>query len=209
MTKTQLKIERTKDGSFVVRFARFRLITTGHLRRQSAEVPPNTPSNYAIWQAASQYQEAEGKSGVELTDISLLGYGRNWKVRRRWIMSSPATCPPLRSGRSGHRGSPPPAPQRPRQGLSGGRFAPEVQARQARGLAVSVVRRGRARGRCPRVRRLVERLLLVRGSRRGILGLWALESIWLFWAFGFLGLLRLVPPPLSGSASKQILSGNV
>ena len=207
MTKTQPKIERTKDGLFVVRL---RQVPVNHDRTFEEAIragAPNTPSNYAIWQAASQYPKAEGKSGVELTDISLLGYGRNWESQEAVDYVITRNLPAASF----------------RQVLAIGEVHPQLHKDLGKDYLAAVSLQkcklggfvllpylwfvGDERGRCLQVRRRVERRLLVRGSRRGILGLWALESIWLFWAFGFLGLLRLVPPPLSGSASKQILSG--
>lgn len=82
MTSVRPKIEQTKDGLFVVRLPRIPVNWDRTFEEAIRAGAPNTPANYPIWQAASQYPTPAGKSGVELTDISLLGYGRNWDSQK-------------------------------------------------------------------------------------------------------------------------------
>lgn len=76
--KTQPKIEQTKDGLLVVRL--FQVLVNWDQTWEDAikAVGPNTHSWDRIWRAAKQYPRPAGKSGVELIDMSLLGYDRNW-----------------------------------------------------------------------------------------------------------------------------------
>lgn len=77
MTKTQPKIEQSKDGLLVVRLQ----VSVNWDRTYEEAIPaggPDTPANYLIWQAADQYPKPKGSSGTELAAVSLLGYGRSW-----------------------------------------------------------------------------------------------------------------------------------
>jgi hypothetical protein len=79
ITKTLPKIERTSDGLFVVRLPQVPVNWDQSLDEAIRLGAPNTPSGYPIWQAASQYFKPAGKRGIELTDISLLGFDRSWE----------------------------------------------------------------------------------------------------------------------------------
>ena len=144
MAKTQPKIERTKDGLLLPVSARFRLITTGHLRRRSARAHP-TRQAITLCGKRPPVPRGRGRRAALSFDISLLGYGRNWESQEAVDYVVTRNLPAASFRQVLAIGESTPGPRRPRQGLSGGRFAPEVRARRVRALAVSVVRRGRAR----------------------------------------------------------------
>ena len=79
MTKTQPKIERTSDGLLIVRLHQVSVNWDQTWEEAIRAGAPNTPKNYAIWQAGEQYPAPAGKTGIELIGMSLLGFDRNWQ----------------------------------------------------------------------------------------------------------------------------------